>query len=273
MGVLNVTPDSFSDGGKWIDLNDAVARGLQMVDEGAAIVDIGGESTRPGALEISVDEECSRVIPVITQLVERLGLQPKARISIDTRHKEVALAAAAAGASIINDISASLEGVASETNSAWIAMHMIGTPQNMQDNPRYEDVVGEVSEYLAAAANRASQAGVREIYIDPGIGFGKTVEHNCQLLGSIGQLKALGFPVVVGTSRKSFISKLAAGSFDGVPEDGRLGGSIASMTVAALGGADIVRVHDVKESVQALRVAEAIASCADANTSARVTNK
>lgn len=263
MGVLNVTPDSFSDGGKWLDPHLAVTQGLKMAKEGASIIDVGGESTRPGARELSVDEEAARVVPVVSELTQRLAVDAiGARVSIDTRHKEVAVAATDAGATIINDVSAALHGVAAQQRCAWIAMHMAGSPQTMQDNPHYEDVVAEVASYLSEVATKAQKDGVDEVYIDPGIGFGKNVEHNCKLLAAIGNLCETGFPVVVGTSRKSFIGRLSAGIVDSKDATQRLGGSVSSAVVASLNGASIVRVHDVKETVQALRVAEAIATAA-----------
>jgi len=257
MGVLNVTPDSFSDGGRFASFDDAVARGIEMVAEGADIVDIGGESTRPGARPTTVDVELRRVLPVIEALAGRV------RISVDTRHVDVARAAVAAGASMINDISASLWPVAAETGAAWIAMHMAGTPADMQRDPSYDDVVGEVRAFLVERAATATGNGVSEVWIDPGFGFGKSVEHNVALLGSIDELVATGFPVVVGTSRKSTLGVLTArsdaragyGTPGGIaPVPDRFAASIATATWAMTQGVKMVRVHDVRAHVHAARV-------------------
>jgi dihydropteroate synthase len=246
MGILNVTPDSFSDGGRWLDPDRAVARGLELVDEGADIVDVGGESTRPGAAEVPVDEELRRVLPVVRELSAHV------RVSIDTTKEAVAEAAVAAGATLVNDVSASLWPVAARLGVAWAAMHRRGTPATMQDDPRYDDVVAEVRDLLAERAGRATEAGVREVWIDPGIGFGKTVEHNVALLAGLDAFVATGYPVLVGTSRKGFLGVLGAGA-DGVavPAKGRLPGSLATATYALHRGAGMVRVHDVAATVQA----------------------
>jgi dihydropteroate synthase len=246
MAVLNVTPDSFSDGGRWFQHEQAVTRGHQMIDEGADIVDVGGESTRPGAAPVSAEEELRRVIPVVA------GLAGRVRVSIDTTKEEVAEAAVAAGASLVNDVSASLWPVAARHRVGWVAMHRQGTPTTMQRHPHYDDVVAEVAALLAERAARATDAGVDEVWIDPGIGFGKTAEHNLALLGSLDQLVATGFPVMVGTSRKSFLGSLAAAAGDPpLPPDERLPGSLATATWAMTQGAGMVRVHDVSPSVQA----------------------
>ncbi|MDP9072871.1 MAG: dihydropteroate synthase, partial [Actinomycetota bacterium] len=186
MGVVNVTPDSFSDGGCWFDPERAVAHGLELIDQGADIVDVGGESTRPGAAPVDQAEECRRVLPVVEALAARI------RVSVDTRRAGVATAAVAAGASLINDVSASLWPVAAATGAGWVAMHMQGQPQTMQADPQYHDVVAEVTGYLVDQAQRAKAAGVTEIWIDPGIGFGKTVQHNLLLLRHLGRLVATG---------------------------------------------------------------------------------
>jgi dihydropteroate synthase len=246
MGILNVTPDSFSDGGEWFERDRAVVRGQEMIAEGADIVDVGGESTRPGAQPVPADEELARVVPVIEALAGDV------RISVDTTKEVVAEAAVGAGASLINDVSASLWPVAARRGVGWVAMHRQGTPSSMQRDPRYDDVVAEVSDLLVERAARAAGSGVAEVWIDPGIGFGKTVDHNLTLLGSLGDLVATGYPVMVGTSRKSFLGWLARGA-DGTPAPvgDRLPGSLATATWAMQQGARMVRVHDVAPTVQA----------------------
>lgn len=250
MGVLNVTPDSFSDGGRYLDPAAAVARGLEMVAEGADVVDVGGESTRPGAEPVGEAEELRRVLPVIE------ALAPRVRVSVDTAKPAVAEAAVDAGATLVNDVSAALWPVAAATGAAWVAMHMQGTPRTMQSDPRYADVVSEVRDFLLERARGAASAGVAEVWIDPGFGFGKTVGHNLALLSHLGDLAeagaAEGFRVVVGTSRKSFLGRLAPGpGGEPAPVDGRLPGSIATATWAMLAGAAMVRAHDVAPTVQA----------------------
>jgi dihydropteroate synthase len=246
MGILNVTPDSFSDGGEWFDRNRAIARGHQMIAEGADIVDVGGESTRPQAEPVPLDEELRRVIPVIE------ALSPAVRVSVDTTKYEVARAAVEAGATLINDVSASLWPAAADCGVGWVAMHRQGTPADMQDHPHYDDVVAEVTAFLRDRAGAATGAGIAEVWVDPGIGFGKTARHNLQLLAALDDLVAVGYPVLVGTSRKSFLGALAA-SADGTPADAdhRLPGSLATATWAMARGAGMVRVHDVAASVQA----------------------
>jgi dihydropteroate synthase len=246
MGILNVTPDSFSDGGRWLEPDRAVARGLEMIGEGADIVDVGGESTRPGASAVPAEEELRRVLPVVE------ALSPHVRVSIDTSKASVAEAAVGAGATLVNDVSASLWPVAARCGVGWVAMHRQGTPATMQEDPRYDDVVAEVRDLLADRAARAAAAGVREIWIDPGIGFGKTVDHNLELLTGLDALVATGYPVLVGTSRKGFLGVIGAGP-DGVPvpADQRLPGSLATATYALHRGAGMVRVHDVAATVQA----------------------
>jgi dihydropteroate synthase len=244
MGILNVTPDSFSDGGRYLDPDAAIAHGLAMVADGAAVIDVGGESTRPGAAPVDEAEERRRVLPVLS------ALAPHVRLSIDTRHASVAEAAIAAGATLVNDVSASLFEVAAAHGVGWIAMHMRGEPSTMQDDPRYDDVVAEVREYLVARAEEARAAGVDEVWIDPGFGFGKTVEHNLALLHRLGELAATGFPVVAGTSRKGFLGALTGGA----PVDDRLEASLATAVVAAANGASMVRVHDVVHHVRAMRI-------------------
>lgn len=249
MGVLNVTPDSFSDGGRWADRDGAVAHGLAMVAEGADVVDVGGESTRPGAVEVAVDEELCRVIPVVE------ALAPYVRVSVDTRKAEVAEAAMAAGATLVNDVSASLAGVAAAGGAGWVAMHMQGQPATMQRSPAYRDVVAEVGRFLVERATAARALGVEQVWIDPGIGFGKTVEHNLALLRRLGDLVATGFPVLVGASRKSFLGHLTA-SPDGCPApvDDRVEASVAAAAWAMGQGAAMVRAHDVRETVAAARL-------------------
>ena len=254
MGVLNVTPDSFSDGGDWSDTDAAMARGRDLLAEGAHVVDVGGESTRPGALPVPIEVELERVIPVIAGLRDDVAAAG-ARLSIDTRHAEVARAAVAAGASIVNDVSASLHDVAAETGAGWVAMHMQGTPGTMQDAPRYVDVVAEVLETLVAVADAARSAGVDECWIDPGIGFGKTFDHNWALLADLDRFVATGIPVAVGTSRKGFLGAAlaAADGSERVPApDDRIEASVTTALWAATMGAAMIRVHDVAATVTAL---------------------
>jgi dihydropteroate synthase len=245
MGVLNVTPDSFSDGGLFLDSDAAVAHGLAMAAEGADVVDVGGESTRPGAAPVDEAEELRRVVPVV-QALAAAGV----RVSIDTTKRAVAEAAVDAGASMINDVSASLWPVAAQAKTAWVAMHMRGTPATMQSLATYDDVVGEVCAFLQERATAAVEAGVPEVWIDPGLGFAKTAEHNLLLLRRLRDVVALGFPVLVGASRKSFLGALA----DGAPVDDRLEGSIAAAVWAAAHGASMVRAHDVRATVQAMQL-------------------
>jgi dihydropteroate synthase len=254
MGVLNVTPDSFSDGGRFLAHDAAVAHGRQLFAEGADIVDVGGESTRPGSDPVLVEEELARVVPVVEALAAH------GRVSIDTRKAEVAAAAIAAGATLVNDVSASLyEVAAAHPGTGFVAMHMLGDPKTMQANPQYDDVVSEVRDRLVERAQAARAAGVREVWIDPGIGFGKTAAHNLDLLRGLDELVSTGFPVVVGTSRKRFVGELLARS-DGlppaelVPPDDRLEGSLATAVWSMIRGARMVRVHDVRATVHAARV-------------------
>jgi dihydropteroate synthase len=249
MGVLNVTPDSFSDGGRFLDQDRAVEHGLELIAAGADIIDVGGESTRPGAVRVAEREELRRVLPVIE------ALAPKVRVSVDTTKPEVAAAAVVAGASLINDVSSSLWEIAADSGAGWVAMHRQGTPETMQDFPVYEDVVAEVRGFLTERAETAAAAGVTEIWIDPGIGFGKTKKHNLSLLRHLPELSAGGFPVVVGTSRKSFLGSIAANP-DGTPAPvgERLDASLATATWAMLAGASMVRVHDVAATSQAARL-------------------
>lgn len=246
MGVVNVTPDSFSDGGRYFDVDRAVAHGLALVAEGADVVDVGGESSRPGAEPVDEAEECRRVVPVVA------ALAPTVRVSVDTVKASVAEAALAAGATIVNDISASLWPVAAEAGAGWVAMHMQGTPRTMQADPRYDDVVAEVHEFVLGRARQALDAGVPEVWVDPGIGFGKTRAHNLALLRHLPALVAAGVPVLVGASRKGFLGTVAPGP-DGRPPAPvhRLPASLAVATWAMASGCAMVRVHDVAATVRA----------------------
>lgn len=262
MGVVNVTPDSFYPGSRYRSVDEATEAAIRLAEDGADILDIGGESTRPGGEDVSVADESARVLPVL----ENLRARTEALISIDTRKAAVAESALRAGADIVNDVSA-LEGdprmadVVAEARAGVILMHMQGTPKTMQQSPRYDDVVSEVASFLARAAERAESRGIRaeSIALDPGIGFGKTVEHNLQLLAGLPKLRGIGKPVVVGASRKSFIGQLLSAA----PEH-RLFGTAASVAAAVLGGAHIVRVHDVREMADVVRVADAIRAAAPA---------
>jgi dihydropteroate synthase len=249
MGVLNVTPDSFYDGGRYFDHEVAIARGREMIAEGADIIDVGGESTRPGADPVPEDEELRRVLPVVEALAS------SARVSIDTMKPAVATAACRGGATLVNDVANHSAVAAAEAGAGLVVVHMRGTPKKMQDDPRYADVVAEVFAALDAAAAEARRLGVREVYVDPGIGFGKTVQHNLQLLRSLPDLVARGVPVLVGTSRKSFLGRLAVPpGKEPLPPSERLEGSLATAVWAMAAGAAIVRVHDVAETVQAARL-------------------
>jgi dihydropteroate synthase len=260
MGVLNVTPDSFSDGGRYETFDAAVARGLAIIDEGADVVDVGGESTRPGATEVPAAVELARVVPVIEALAPEAGRRG-VRISVDTRKPEVAGAALAAGATLLNDVSAALWEVAAASGAGWVAMHMRGEPGTMQRDPHYDDVVGEVRAFLLDRARAALGAGVAEVWVDPGIGFGKTKEHNLSLLAHLAAIvedaAAEGCAgVLVGTSRKRFLGVLAAGpgAAEPAPVDERAEGSLATAAAAFVAGAGMVRVHDVAATVQVARL-------------------
>lgn len=250
MGVLNVTPDSFSDGGRWTDLEGAVDHGRRLIAEGADIVDVGGESTRPGAEPVPEAEELGRVVPVVEALAGCV------RLSVDTRKRAVAEAALAAGASVVNDVSAELWPVAAAAGAGWIAVHCPADPAVMQRYAVYSDVVGEVRDHLVARAEVAAAAGVAEVWIDPGIGFAKTAAHNLALLHEIGVLTATGWPVAVGTSRKGFLGPLSAGPGGVAPAPAeRLEGSVATAAWALTHGAALVRVHDVAPTVWAAALA------------------
>jgi dihydropteroate synthase len=255
MGVLNVTPDSFSDGGRFAELPAALAQAERLAGEGAAIIDVGGESTRPGAVSVDVDEELRRVIPVIERLVGRLAVP----VSVDTCKPEVMRAAIAAGASMINDVMAlrapgAIDAVAG-SDVALCLMHMQGEPRTMQQEPRYKDVLAEVRDFLRGRVACCVEAGisVSRLVIDPGFGFGKTLEHNLELLRRLPELAADGYPVMAGLSRKSMIGKLT-----GCADGERLGGSLALATLAVLSGARIVRAHDVAPTVDAIRIVAAM---------------
>lgn len=254
MGIVNVTPDSFSDGGRYLEADAAIARGRDLIAAGADLLDVGGESTRPGAAEVDASEEMERVLPVIE------ALAPEGpRISIDTSKAKVAEAALRVGAQIVNDVTAlsdpQMGPVCADADAGLILMHMKGTPRTMQFDPTYGDVVAEVCGFLAERLEVATGAGVEEerIWLDPGIGFGKTVEHNLELIARLDELVDLGRPIVVGTSRKNFIWQIT-----GREVGERLGGSIATNVLALANGARVLRVHDVAETIDALRVAERI---------------
>jgi dihydropteroate synthase len=256
MGVLNVTPDSFSDGGLWLDPEAAIPHAIQMVSQGAEIVDVGGESTRPGATPVSEEDELRRVLPVIEALAGAVSVP----ISIDTRKPAVAEAAVEAGASIVNDTSGeefdpAMDEVAARTGAALVIMHSRGTPATMKTLTDYDDVVRETTAFLTRRAEEAADAGVStaSIALDPGIGFAKTAQQSLQLLAGLDELTGTGWPVVVGTSRKSFI-----GATLGTPEDQRLEGTAASIAWAVAKGAHVVRVHDVEEMSRVVRMTEAI---------------
>jgi dihydropteroate synthase len=267
MGVLNVTPDSFSDGGKFFSLKKAVEHGLRMAAEGAQIVDVGGESTRPGAEPISADEELRRVIPVIERLRGKID-PPSQRygaagtfISIDTSKSEVAARALEAGAAIINDVTGGrgdkeMMPLVAKRGVAFVIMHMQGEPRTMQKDPRYADVVGDVAIFFRQQYERALECGIHPMAMafDPGIGFGKTLTHNLTLLGNIERLRVQDRPLVVGVSRKSFLGKLTGAS----DQDDRLAATVALTSLLRAKGADVFRVHDVKENAEALRVADAV---------------
>jgi dihydropteroate synthase len=265
MGVVNVTPDSFYDGGRHLDQADAIAHGLALVDEGADIIDVGGESSRPGAEPVPEAVELARVLPMVE------ALAPVVRVSVDTAKPVVAQAALRAGATLVNDITASLWEVAAEAGAGWIAMHMQGTPRTMQKSPHYDDVMAEVSAFLLDRAEVARRAGIAEVWLDPGIGFGKTLAHNLSLLHHLPDLVASAAAagcagVAIGTSRKQFLGRLVAataqirqsGAIEAPPPpaatEERFEGSLATATLAMAAGAGLIRVHDVAATVQAARL-------------------
>jgi len=262
MGILNVTPDSFYDGGKYNKTELAIKHAEEMIEEGADIIDIGGESTRPWAVPISPEEEKERVLPVISELRK---INKDIPISIDTYKSEVAEEAIDMGATIVNDVSGlqfdkNMPEVISKKNVSVIIMHIKGTPRDMQINPTYEDVVKEIKEFLKERIEYATENGInkRNIFIDPGIGFGKTTEHNLEILKRLKEFKELGFPVVLGTSRKSFIGRILGTEENPIPPEERLEGSIATYVWAVIQGVDILRVHDVKQTKMALKVIDRI---------------
>ncbi|MGM0453456.1 MAG: dihydropteroate synthase [Thermodesulfobacteriota bacterium] len=264
MGILNVTPDSFSDGGHFFDADAALARAESMIAEGADIIDIGGESSRPFSEPVAAEEETRRVVPIIEHLAQTISVP----ISIDTTKSEVARRAMAAGAAIINDISAGrfdpeMSRVAAETGAVFVLMHMKGTPKTMQKNPVYSDLIGEICDYLETAMNTAEAAGVarQNLIVDPGIGFGKTVSHNLEIIKKIDQFHRTGAPVLLGPSRKAFIRNLLAGSDQKTPDaDGPIvsAGTQAAVAAAVRNGVEIIRVHDVAETRTTLKIVDAV---------------
>jgi dihydropteroate synthase len=269
MGILNVTPDSFSDGGRFVDVARAIEYGERMIEQGAGMIDVGGESTRPGAADVSEEEEIRRVVPVIEALAARTAVP----ISVDTSKAAVMSAAVAAGASLINDVRAlrepgAIEAVA-RTGAAVCLMHMQGQPRTMQQEPRYDDVVAEVRTFLEQRVDACVAAGVarERLVVDPGIGFGKRLEHNLALLARLPELSKIGLPLLVGVSRKSMFQALL-----GRAVEQRLAGGLAVATAAILSGASIVRAHDVAETVDAVRVAHALMNAGAASGQSPVTN-
>ena len=256
MGVLNVTPDSFSDGGQFYDEEDAVSQGLRLAGQGADIIDIGGESTRPGSKPVSAEEEKARTLSVIERLAERVDIP----ISIDTQKAEVAAEALDAGAAVVNDVSAlrtdgDMASLIAERNVPICLMHMQGTPRTMQKDPAYEEVVSDIIQWLRERVDYAVSAGIDEeqIIVDPGFGFGKTLQHNLELLRRLSEFHSLGRPVLVGTSRKSML-----GAILGADPDERLNGTLATVVCAAMSGCHIVRVHDVRPARETLKICQAV---------------
>lgn len=256
MGVLNVTPDSFSDGGRFLQAEDALEQGLRLAEEGADIVDVGGESTRPGSDPVSEQEELDRVAPVVEGLVRRVG----ARISIDTYKVRVAEACLRLGATLVNDVTglrdAAMARAIEAHRAGVVVMHMRGEPKTMQQDVVYEDVVRDVRAFLEQRARVALEAGIEEVIVDPGIGFGKTASHNFELLKRLEEIVSLGYPVMVGPSRKSFLGSLASK----LPSSERLEGTLAAVAVSVLHGASIVRVHDVLQAKRVVEVVDAVRS-------------
>ena len=257
MGILNVTPDSFSDGGLFFDPKAAVKHAEQMVKDGAQIIDIGGESTRPGSAQISQEEEFRRIKPVIEVLLKKADVP----ISIDTCKPKVAEECLKLGAHIVNDVTGlsnkNMVNVVKKYQVPVIVMHMKGKPKTMQKNPIYKDAVAEIKKFLADKITKARKAGIKNIIADPGIGFGKTTEHNLQILKRLHEFKELNCPILVGPSRKTFI-----GNINGVPSNERLEGTLAAVAIAVMNGANIIRVHDVRECKKAVQLADAV-RCAD----------
>ena len=267
MGIVNVTPDSFSDGGAYLDTDAAVAHGMRLIAEGAGVIDVGGESTRPGAGSVSAADQLARVIGVVERLAEH------APVSIDTRSEPVARAAVGAGATILNDVGASLGHVAADLGVGWIAMHSPADPSEMADHTDYVDVVAEVTSSLVDAASAASRAGASRVSIDPGFGFGKDLDGNLDLLAHLGHLVATGWPVAVGTSRKSSLGVLCGRAdrtedpnADDPPPGDRLEASLATAVWAAAAGVGLIRVHDVAPTVQALEAGCGLAEAGSDNS-------
>lgn len=254
MGILNVTPDSFSDGGRYFDASQALSHAGMLIDDGADILDVGGESSRPGSDPVSLDEELRRVVPVVGALAGSCGVP----LSIDTTKPEVAEECLRHGARIVNDIAGlrdpEMIGVVARYNAAVVVMHMRGTPKTMQSEPAYDDLIGEIKQFLAERVSAAREAGVADIAVDPGIGFGKTAAHNFEILRRLDEFQSLGCPVLAGPSRKSFL-----GSLDGRKDAGeRLEATLAAAVISAMKGAAVVRVHDVAACHRALQVADAV---------------
>jgi len=253
VGILNVTPDSFSDGGQYFESGKAIAHAKQMVADGADIVDIGGESTRPGSERISKEEELRRVLPVLEALLAELSVP----ISVDTMKWEVAEECLKRGADMINDVTGlrdkKMAEVVAQFNVPVVIMHMAGTPETMQVSPRYENVIQEIKQYLKTQVEFAMRMGIEQVIIDPGIGFGKTLEHNLLIFKRLNEFRELGYPLLIGPSRKSFLQKIL-----GLPAEDRLEGTLAAVTASVLNGGDIIRVHDVRACKRAVLVAEAI---------------
>ena len=254
MGVLNVTPDSFSDGGRYLRTGDAIAHGMRLAEEGADIIDVGGESTRPGSDPVGEQEELDRVAPV----VERLAREVAARISIDTYKVRVAEECLRLGATLLNDVTGlsdpDMIRAAKERSAGVVIMHMRGEPKTMQQDVQYDDVVQEVRVFLDERARGATEAGIEEVIVDPGLGFGKTAGHNFEILRRLDEIVSLGHPVLVGPSRKSFLGSLASK----LPATERLEGTLAAVAVSVLNGASIVRVHDVRETKRVVEVVDAV---------------
>ncbi|MGD1045469.1 MAG: dihydropteroate synthase [Bacteroidota bacterium] len=256
MGILNVTPDSFSDGGRYLDIEHAIEHGLKLVEDRADFIDVGGESTRPGSESVSIEEEIRRVIPVIESLAKKIGVP----ISIDTCKSDVAEAALQVGATIVNDISAmtfdaKMASVVTKHQASVVLMHIKGTPKTMQMNPIYKNVTEDVKQFLQERLEAAMNAGIKQIIIDPGIGFGKKFEHNIQLLKELKTFTSFGYPLLVGVSRKSFL-----GAILNLTPSERVEGTAAAVTVSILNGANIIRVHDVKEMKRVAMVSDALKS-------------
>ncbi len=254
MGILNVTPDSFSDGGRYFSLDSAVEHAMKMVEDGANIIDVGGESTRPGSEPIPLEEELRRVIPVIKEIVKRVDIP----VSIDTYKSEVARQALDSGALIVNDISGlrfdeKMADVVANYKASVVIMHIKGTPKTMQQNPEYDDVISEIYDYLSGSVEIARRSGIEQIIIDPGIGFGKRSIDNLEIIRRLREFKSLGYPVLIGVSRKSFI-----GNILNLPVDQRLEGTAGAVAISVWNGANIVRVHDVKEMLRVIKIVDAI---------------